>query len=255
MASFNICNIKVTLNQIWILSIKMPFFQKNWPASCCHWFDKLCISNPGKCDKGWCDHDGSWSGKKDRFNCTMPFFGARSYMNIDMGLYVKFDVAAGDAEGYGQGRPMGCSGLNRRDWVKNKGWRPGKNDPLGKNVIKSYDPHTYLDFTSHGTKGNDVASTRYSDVTPGKRFSGCPLNDDIIDDGGEKMYEVFEAFANDNQLWVNEFVDVFQKMLENGYQPGNEKGNEELKESNVPWQEVTCSNLEHTCSIGDTLIY
>ena len=185
----------------------------------------------------------------------MPFFGARSYMNIDMGLYVKFDVDAGDAEGYGQGRPIGCSGLNRPDWVQNKGWRPGKDDPQGKKLLKSFDPNNYLDFTTNGVKGNDVAATRYSDVVAGQRFSGCPLNDDIIDDGNEKMFEVFEAFANDNQLWVNEFVEVFQKMLDNGYQPGNEKGNTELIESDVPWQEITCSNMATTCSIGDTLVF
>ena len=185
----------------------------------------------------------------------MPFFGARSYMNIDMGLYVKFDVEAGDEDGFGQGRPTGCSGLKRPDWVQNKGWRPGKDDPQGKNVLKSFDSRTYLDFTSNGVKGNDVASTRYSDVLPGKRFSGCPLNDDLVDEGNEKMYEVFESFAKDNQLWVNEFVAVFQKMLENGYQPGNEKGNDELIVSDVPWQEITCSNREITCSIGDSLIY
>ena len=69
------------------------------------------------------------------------------------------------------------------------------------------------------------------------------------------MFEVFEAFANDNQLWVNEFVEVFQKMLENGYQQGNEKGNNELIESDVPWQEITCSNMATTCSIGDTLVF
>ena len=176
-------------------------------------------------------------------------------MNIDMGLYVKFDVASGDAEGYGQGRPIGCSGLNRPDWVQNRGWRPGKDDPQGKKLLKSFDPNNYLDFTTKGVKGNDVASTRYSDVVAGQRFSGCLLNDDIIDDGSKKMFEVFEAFANDNQLWVNEFVEVFQKMLENGYQPGNEKGNNELIESDIPWQEITCSNMATTCSIGDTLVF
>ena len=156
-------------------------------------------------------------------------------MNIDMGLYIKFDVNPGDSEGYGQGRPEGCSGLERPDWIQNKGWRAGKGIDIR---LTSYDPTTYLDFTSQGANGNDVASTRFSDVVAGKQFSGCPLNDDVVEKG-EKMYEIFEEFAKDNQLWVNEFVAVFQKMIENGYQAGNEKGNNELIESEIPWHVIT----------------
>ena len=177
-------------------------------------------------------------------------------MNIDMGLYIKFNVTPGNEDGYGQGRPTGCSGLNRADWLENLVYRRGKVPGI---PVASYDPSNYLDFSSKNTIDNDMASTRYSDVVVRdgdvvviERFSGCPPNDDVVENG-EKMYEIFETFANDNQLWVNEFVAVFQKMLENGYQPGNEKGNRELKESEIPWKEITCSNSGKSCSIGETL--
>ena len=166
-------------------------------------------------------------------------------MNIDVGLYVKFDVHPGNVEGYGQGRPTGCSGLYRDDWLNNLGHRSGK---MSDTPMSSYDPSNYLDFTSKNANDNEIAHTRYSDVVVGERFSGCSLNDNVVENG-EKMHEIFEAFANDNQLWVNEFVPAFQKMLENGYQPGNEKGNVELKECEIPWQEITCSKTGKSCSI------
>ena len=187
----------------------------------------------------------------------MPFFGARSYMNIDMGLYVKFNVTPGDEEGFGQGRPTGCRGLNRNDWLENLGFRSGKVD---NTPISSYDPSNYLEFTSYPAVDNELAHTRYSDVVVRRndsvieRFSGCHLNDDVVENG-EKMNEIFETFANDNQLWVNEFVAVFQKMLENGYQAGSEQGkrNGELKVSEIPWKEIICINGGDKCTIVKTL--
>ena len=172
-------------------------------------------------------------------------------MNIDVGLFVKFDVDPGNEEGYGHGRPTGCSGLYRENWLKNGVWRPGK---INNDAISHYDPTTYLDFSDKLTRGGDIAASRQSDVVAGEQFSGCPLNDNIVENG-EKMHEIFEVFANDNELWVNEFVTVFQKMLENGYQLGNENGNKELKKSEIPWQEITCDNSGNTCSLGDSLIF
>ena len=208
-----------------------------------------CRSNPKQCERKLCDHDGSWNpttSKRDPFNCTMPMFGGRSYMNIDVGLYVKFGVDEGNSKGYGHGRPTDCSGLNRPDWIQNKEKREGKN---GRN--KPFDPKDYLEYSSLKYPSNYVANARFSDlvVEDGDvvRFSGCPLNNDIVE-GGEKMYEIFEEFSNDNQLWVNEFVDVFQKMLENGYQSGNEKGNSQLVESEVPWKEITCTDSKRRCN-------
>ena len=45
----------------------------------------------------------------------------------------------------------------------------------------------------------------------------CPLNTDVLEDEKTKMHEMVEKYASDNQLWVNDFFKVFQKMTENGY--------------------------------------
>ena len=93
------------------------------------------------------------------------------------------------------------------------------------------------------------------------RFSGCGLNEDLTE-GGDKMHEVIEQYAADNQLFINEFSAVFHKMLENGYQvgsanilnsltkmnilisnfqqEGNVKQNDPLKEHDWEWAPVRC---------------
>ena len=90
-----------------------------------------------------------------------------SYLNADMGLFLKFSTDEAT------GRPIGCSGFTKPNWLANK--------------VRLSRPHN------------------------------CPLNDAMDDDSGLKMHEIVEAFAKDNQAWVDEFVPVFQKMQENGY--------------------------------------
>ena len=64
---------------------------------------------------------------------------------------------------------------------------------------------------------------------------GCPLND-ALDIEGNKMHEIVEEFANDEQVWIDEFVAVFEKMQENGYTKRN------LTISPNTWQGLMCSN-------------
>ena len=68
-----------------------------------------------------------------------------------------------------------------------------------------------------------------------KKPHGCPLND-ALDESGLKMHEIVEEFANDEQAWINEFVPVFQKMQENGYNDGS------LTTSPNTWQGLICNN-------------
>ena len=70
-----------------------------------------------------------------------------------------------------------------------------------------------------------------------KNPNGCPLND-AMDISGLKMHEIVEAFAEDQQLWINEFVPVFQKMQENGYGSGS------LSSSPNGWQGLICSKRD-----------
>lgn len=205
------------------------------PKSCCHYF-----KSNGKCDSGAvgsvrCEFDFC-NKQKDKFNCTMPKFLAGAMMNVDMGLYLDFQIEEGEASGFGHGRPKGCEGLNRKSWLENWKKRPGADLP--KDV--SFDVNTYLQYSTKGTSGHkDIAHNKQSDMLQGKRFSGCGLNEDLTE-GGDKMHEVIEQYAADNQLFVKEFSAVFHKMLENGYQEGNAKQNDPLKQHDWEWAPVRC---------------
>jgi len=66
----------------------------------------------------------------------------------------------------------------------------------------------------HGCPGLDSENW----VRNKDRFSGitsCPLNDAPGDDK-LNMAEVMELYAKDNKVWVEDFMEVFIKMLENG---------------------------------------
>ena len=159
-------------------------------------------------------------------------------MNVDVGLLVKFDVSQGDANGMGQGRPTGCAGLNRDSWLSNARFRPGeqfKTEP----VPAPFNENTYLDYSSKFVRGIHLGNARYSDVVGGERFSGCPLNMDLAENG-QKMHEIVEEYAADNNKFVQDFSAVFQKMIGNGYQAGNAKGNQVLQSSSWDWVNLRC---------------
>ena len=160
-------------------------------------------------------------------------------MNTDMGLYLKFDATEGDANGFGNGRPSGCPGLEREDWLKNDKWRKGlvyEKEPR----LEHYTDEGYLDYTSRKMNGRYISHSRHSTVIPGNRYSGCNLNDDVAENG-QKWHEIVEDYASDNDAFIQDFTDVFQKMMENGYQAGNSMGNEVLKASNWTWVNMRCN--------------
>ena len=205
------------------------------PKSCCHYFDQH-----GKCREDLkfgcklvCDP------KTDEFNCTVPVFMRASMMNVDIGLFAKFDVSTGDKNGVGHGRPTGCTGLNRESWLANERLRPGTvhvSDPL-----PTFDEANYLDYSSKHMPGKMVANARFSDVVAGQQFSGCPLNMDLAENGQE-MHQIVQEYGRDNNLFVRDFSAVFQKMIENGYQAGNSNGNDQLKPSNWQWVNLRCNS-------------
>ena len=125
-----------------------------------------------------------------------------SYMNIDMGLYLKFSTLE-------SGRPSGCSGLEQTSWLENM-----------KDEKRSSDR-------------NSLMSDRNSDHP-----SGCELNTDQADERN-KMHEVVEVFADSNQVWIQEFTAVFEKMLKNGYHM--EKKDSALLSAPTGWMGIKCS--------------
>jgi len=119
-------------------------------------------------------------------DCSELKFLTTSYLQSDMGLFLKFDTDEAT------GRPTGCSGFNSPRWLANR-WR----EP--------------------------------------RKPNGCPLND-AMDESGLKMHEVVDLFAEDQQLWINEFVPAFEKMQENGYASGA------LTASPSGWEGLICNH-------------
>eukprot|EP00756_Hemistasia_phaeocysticola_P021489 Hpha_TRINITY_DN15778_c1_g3::TRINITY_DN15778_c1_g3_i1::g.40632::m.40632 len=104
-------------------------------------------------------------------------------LNVDMGLYKQFGVQ--------NGIPYGCVGLedfNLNEWRKS--WKAGTT------------------FQSHWSKIN------------GRRAEPeCPYNKMEVG-GSAPLHEIIEEFADHQDKWIEAFVPTFEKMLENGYAPG-----------------------------------
>lgn len=77
------------------------------------------------------------------------------------------------------GKPMGCPGFESKHW-NIESWRQGR----GRSVV-----------------------------------ANCQKLEDYTPDGpsGEKLYELVEEFAEDQNTWIIDFVRAFEKMLSNGY--------------------------------------
>ena len=58
---------------------------------------------------------------------------------------------------------------------------------------------------------------------------------------GQTFHEVVEEYASDNDAFIRDFSAVFQKMMENGYQPGNALGNPQLQDSSWDWVNMRCN--------------
>jgi len=92
-------------------NISQPYAQ----ASCCNLltdsnpYNVNCLKDPEnvKCGKIFCKIEEAENGKCD----NELLFAQRSYLNVDMGLYLDFDV---DREG----RPTGCPGFTEK-WMEN----------------------------------------------------------------------------------------------------------------------------------------
>jgi hypothetical protein len=107
-----------------------------------------------------------------------------TYLNPDVGLYLDFDVTD-------YGRPTGCPGFMAYHragvWENDAAWRandrrsmPGGGDKLPK--------------------------------------SECPKNEEVADPiTQKKMYQLVEDYADDQELWVQDFKVAMEKMIANGY--------------------------------------
>ena len=148
-------------------------------------------------------------------------FGAdEMMMNAEAGLYFKFDEE--------NGIPKNCEGLdhfNMDNWMKNG----GKADT----IRRAY-------------------------------HMNCPLNDRSLPDDDKPVSEIIADYADsqvisfitfksihknnlidifNQDLWVNDFIGAFEKMMRNGYQDGD------LTDAPGTWENVVCKmkNKVMTC--------
>ena len=72
----------------------------------------------------------------------------------------------------------------------------------------------------------------------------CPLNDRSLPETDKPVSEIIKDYAADQQQWVGEFIDAFEKMTRNGVDESN------LTESPSSWGSVQCklSNKLMTCN-------
>jgi len=141
-------------------------------------------------------------------------------LSTDMGLYLDFDVQE-------DGKPTGCNGLGRftEEYLDLQEASPQRN---GYSEINgSWQSH--IGYTPDGVP---------------KWGQECPLNE-WKEDGGSKLHELVEMYADDETEWIKDFFGAMEKMLANGY-PGTLTNGEEagdLVDSEDHWKvnEVTCS--------------
>mmetsp|Transcript_66134 Transcript_66134/g.120545 ORF Transcript_66134/g.120545 Transcript_66134/m.120545 type:complete len:1244 (+) Transcript_66134:117-3848(+) len=77
------------------------------------------------------------------------------------------------------------------------------------------------------------------DTLPSNDEVGCPKNDMSLDEGNDmSLYQLIELYADDQQAWIRDFIVAWDKMNENGYQPG------ELVDGPLNHKEVVCPTQE-----------
>ena len=136
-------------------------------------------------------------------------------MSAEIGLYFDFNVTH-------DGIPYGCPGLDRfgTEWWKTSG---------------KYKASTYPKF-----EGAENPADWYEDDPL------CSMNTMKVPNGqGKQIYQYFEDYAKDQDLWIKDFIPVYGKMLRNGYKNG------ELVDGPNQYKDVTCTRVPgkvHSCT-------
>jgi len=71
----------------------------------------------------------------------------------------------------------------------------------------------------------------------------CPLNDRRLPEDDKPVSEIITNYADSLDLWVNDFIKAFEKMVRNGYEDGD------LTAAPGSWENVVCKkrNKMMTC--------
>jgi len=94
------------------------------------------------------------------------------------------------------GQPLGCPGFESKHW-NIESWKQGR----GREVVP--DCHELEDYSPDGSNG-------------------------------EKLHQLVEEFAEDQNQWITDFAKAFQKMISNGYKKLNDTSYSFVTEVNLP---------------------
>ena len=133
-------------------------------------------------------------------------------LSAEIGLYFDFEVTE-------DGIPYGCPGMNRFNstwWTdpnKKRKHEFYKIQALVQLIIcddldARFKGTTYL---KEGTNPDDPKNWHEGDPD-------CPMNTMKVPAGkGKQIYKYFEDYAKNQNLWINDFIAVYEKMLQNGF--------------------------------------
>jgi len=90
---------------------------------------------------------------------------------------------------------------------------------------------------------NDNGKVNSSDTVRRAYHMNCPLNDRRLPKEDNTVSGIISEYAENQDLWVNEFIGAFEKMMRNGYQDG------ELTDAPGSWENVVCKRIKNkmTC--------
>jgi len=120
-----------------------------------------------------------WENNSCDPDCTRKVQNRIRHLSSDVGFYLKWET---DQDGY----PHGCDAFKDMKGGLDNDWQ------------------WLWTFRTDGDKANP------------QRIAGCPVQD--MDDGyGQQMYKTVEKYADNQQLWIRDFIKVWIKMSQNGY--------------------------------------
>ena len=68
----------------------------------------------------------------------------------------------------------------------------------------------------------------------------CPLNDRRMPETDKSVSEIIQDYAEDQGLWLSDFIEAFEKMVSNGY------GDGDLTSAPASWGDVQCKQKMKT---------
>lgn len=157
-------------------------------------------------------------------DCYVKVAQDETAINSDLGLYYNFEVGR-------SGIPLNCPGIPADEWNENR----------------------LADASLDALTGAASGGVNTWDTEP-----RCPRNN-AKEEGDEKsLSDYVELYAENQDIWANDFLAAYEKMLSNGYEPG------ELREGPqvLGIGKATCGQIKlkgkqgwnYGCALGDVKV-